>query len=74
MRRRPFDSASFVLGAVIVIVGVVFLLAPDNRTMPLGWLPPVLFFGLGTALVTSSVQRYSRRANGETDERSVQDA
>jgi hypothetical protein len=61
MKRHSFDSFSFVVGAMLVAVGVIFLTGRDDGSMGLAWLAPTVLVGLGAACLCVGLQRMRRQ-------------
>lgn len=63
MKTHKFDGLSFLAGLVITIIGLAFLLLPDlgdiiDALTDAGtWFWPVLFLGIGVAILVPVVTR-----------------
>jgi len=57
MRRRPFDTAAFVLGALFALIAVLGLLGPDlTRRLDLGILFPLAIVIIGAVVLMVSLR------------------
>lgn len=50
MKRHPFDTLSFIFGALFLLVGLL-VLAGDATQMLSAWLAPAVIIGLGMLLL-----------------------
>jgi phage shock protein C len=62
-RRGGSESAGVVLGAVLILVGIYFLLSQFVPWLNFGRLWPVLVIGLGVLLLMNALSRDSRRSD-----------
>jgi hypothetical protein len=53
MQRHSFDFVSFVLGAVVLSVGIIFVSGVHGAT----WVGPIVLIGIGVALFAAALQR-----------------
>jgi hypothetical protein len=61
MKRHPFDTFSFVVGAMLLAIGIIFLTGRDDGTMGLEWFAPTVLIGLGAACLSVGLQRMRRK-------------